>query len=324
MKIINFITAFTIIMVIFLTGCQEKKQKPITNSQPFVATLNVKENSMSFINESGEELTKWNFNKMYTGGFLHTDGDTLVLYGPEVEGIDFYSVKTGKIEKTIKTGKGIVNGIYIPSISKFAFANKNRNEVLFFNKKGNETNKIKTKNYPMAMAADDLNLYVAAFQGEELSIIQLSTLEVSDEISIPSSSVGMLLREDEEEIWIGGHGVGNKAKSSISVISLKSKKIEEEISAPLMPVDFYENSHGIYSISHGTNMLYHFTHDKQLIEQLEVGANPFAIHYFQGNIMVAGFDSEELYWINPDSLKIERTTKVGKGPFVIIVREKVN
>ncbi|MBS4198257.1 WD40 repeat domain-containing protein [Bacillus sp. FJAT-49732] len=323
MKIYNFITTCTIAIVIFLTGCQEKKQTPITDNKPFVATLNVRENSMDFVDENGEELTKWNFNKMYTGGFLHTDGDTLVLYGPEADGVDFYSVKTGKIGRTIKTGKGIVNGTYIRSISKIAFADKNRNEIRFFDGKGRETNSVKTDNYPMAMAADDQHLYVAAFQGERLSVINLNTIKITDEIAIPSSSVGMLLREDEKELWIGGHGVGNKAKSFISVFSLKDRALKEEIPAPLMPVDFYENKQGIYALSHGTNMLYRFNHDKQLIQKIEVGANPFSINFFHGKLIVAGFDSEELYWIDPDSLKIEMTTKVGKGPFVIFVREKV-
>ncbi|MFK4998332.1 hypothetical protein ACI2OX_16495 [Bacillus sp. N9] len=40
-------------------------------------------------------------------------------------------------------------------------------------------------------------------------------------------------------------------------------------------------------------------------------------------VMVAGFDSDTLYWLDPETLKIERQAEVGKGPFVIFTREKV-
>ncbi|MBS4209299.1 hypothetical protein [Bacillus sp. FJAT-50079] len=308
---------------ILLSGCQKEKYAPIDENQPFVATLNVRDHGIDFLNETGKRIAHWHLNKMYTGGRLLSDGDTLILYGTELEEVDIFSLKTGEQKSSIKTGKGITNGLDIESISKLAFTDKIRNEIRFFDYSGKETNHIKTDTYPLTMQADDQHVYVASYQGTKLSIIDLQTLTLEAEMKIIPSATGMLIRKDADELWLGGHGSGNKAQSFISVYSLKSDQLKEELSAPLMPVDFYENEFGIYAISHGTNMLYHFNEEKQLINQVEVGANPFALSFFAGNVIVAGFDSDTLYWLNPETLKIERQAEVGKGPFVIFTREKV-
>ncbi|MFK4998333.1 YncE family protein [Bacillus sp. N9] len=124
------------------------------------------------------------------------------------------------------------------------------------------------------MQADHQFIYVSSFQGTKLSIIDLNTFTIKAEMNITPSSTGMLIREEVNEIWLGGHGSGNKAQSFISIYSLNTHELKEELSAPLMPVDFHENEHGIYAISHGTNMLYHFDHNKRILNQVEVGANP--------------------------------------------------
>ena len=55
---------------------------------------------------------------------------------------------------------------------------------------------------------------------------------------------------------------------------------------------------------------------------MKVGANPFEIQMFNGKLIIAGYDSNDLYIIDPDTLKIENKVKVGKGPFQIVPRER--
>ncbi|GIN20843.1 MAG TPA: hypothetical protein DEO65_15005 [Bacillus bacterium] len=306
-----------------LSGCQGKKQQPIDEGQSFAATLNVGDFSIDFLNEDGKVFARWELSKAYTGAALLPDGDTLVLYGPEVEEVDFYSLKKGSVIKHFKTGKGISNVIYLEASAEFAVADKAQNKVRFFNEIGKETESVKTPDYPMAMETDGERLYVATFKGAKLSVINLKKHETEKEFDINASTAGMLLREKEKEIWIGGHGKGDKPQSAISVYELDSGTLKDQLSAPLMPVDFFENANGIYALSHGTNMLYQYNSSKKLLKKIEVGANPFVIDSFDGKLIVAGFDSEKLYWINPETLDIERTADVGKGPFVIFTREKV-
>ncbi|MFK4998334.1 hypothetical protein ACI2OX_16505 [Bacillus sp. N9] len=122
---------FLAIVSILLIGCQQEKYKPIEENQPFVATLNVREYSIDFLDEAGRSIAHWHLNKMYTGGLLLSDGDTLILYGTELEEVDLFSLKTGERKSFIKTGKGITNGLDVESISKLAFTDKIRNEVRF-------------------------------------------------------------------------------------------------------------------------------------------------------------------------------------------------
>ncbi|MBD8007066.1 YncE family protein [Bacillus norwichensis] len=304
-----------------LSGCLQKKQQPIDEGQLFTATLNVGDFSIDFLNTAGEKFARWELKKPYTGATLLPDGDTLILYGPEIEEVDFYSLKNGSLKKSFKSGKGISNVLYLESDAKFAFADKVLNQVRFFDKNGKETQNVKTAEYPMAMEADKEKLYVASFKGAMLSIINLKNHEIEKEFKIPASTAGMLLRE--KEIWIGGHGKGDEPQSDISVYSLRTGNLVKEIPAPLMPINFFENDKGIYALSHGTNMLYQYNPDKELIKKTEVGANPFAIDSFDGKLVVTGFDSEKLYWVDPETLDIERAVDVGKGPFVIFTREKV-
>lgn len=322
-KIRNWMLFLIIVSILLLSSCKDKVHDPIAKNRSFVATLNIKENSIDFISEKGKRLTRWYLEQPYIGGFLHGDGDTLVLYGPDLETVDFYSLELGNIKTTFNTGRGITNGVYLPSISKFAFTDKERNEVRFFDLNGEETNSVKTEMYPMDMKAGESFLYVVAFQGTSLAVIDVNQYEVIDEIEIPSSTAGILLREEEGEIWMGGHGKGDEPQSEVYIYSLKEHALQDELSAPLMPVGFYEDDRGIYVLSHGSNMIYRFDQDKKLQKKKEVGANPFAVDAFDDKIVVAGFDSEELYWLHPESLAVEHLVKVGKGPFVIFTREKV-
>ncbi len=251
-------------LVVLLSSCKDKLHDPIAKNKPFVATLNIKENSIDFINEKGKRFTRWYLEQPYIGGFLHGDGDTLVLFGPDLETVDFYSLETGSLKTTFPTGRGITNGVYIPSKSEFAFTDKERNEVRFFDLNGEETNHVKTEMYPMDMQADDSFLYVVAFQGTTMSVIDLDHYEIVEDIEIPSSTAGVLLREEVEEIWLGGHGKGNEPQSEVYIYSLKDFNLKDELSAPLMPVGFHEDDHGIYVLSHGSNSLYLFDKHKNL------------------------------------------------------------
>ncbi|MFS0645305.1 YncE family protein [Siminovitchia sp. 179-K 8D1 HS] len=311
------------ILLIFLTGCQEKNFEPVKEDQDFAATLNVRDFSIHFLDQNGNRFARWELDKTYTGAKLLPDGDTLLLFGPELEAVDFYSLKTGKRQHSFKTGKGIVNGIYLEHNSDFAFADKERNEVRFFDQDGKEIKRVKTKPYPLEMEADGRHIYVASFKGKTLAFINADDYSIEKEIPIPASSTGMLLRHKDDELWIGGHGEGTKPQSSIAVYSLKTHELKEKIPAPLMPVDFHENQYGLYALSHGTNRLYRFDFNKKLSGQTEVGVNPFAIDFFAGKLVIAGFDSDEVYWVDPETLEIEGKTKVGKGPFIIFTREKV-
>lgn len=307
-----------------LAGCREGGHQPIAEDQTFAATLNVDEFSIDFLGEDGEKVGKWRLDKAYTGALILPDGDTLLLYGPELTTADLYSLKKGKRKQQIDTGKGVTNAIFLKGQKEIAFADKNLNQIRFFDRKGTETHIIKTADYPMSMQVDDQgHLYAASFKAAKLHVIDLKRHRVNRSFDIPSSAAGMLIRDHEEEIWIGGHGDGTHPRTTIAVYDLLSGDLKEEIEAPLMPVDFCEKDSGIYALSHGTNKLYLYNENKELLQETEIGANPFAIASLGASLLVAGFDSDTLYWVDPETLEIQMSIPVGKGPFVIFTREKV-
>lgn len=317
----RFYSSYLMLLFFLLAGCQQHTYQPIPNQQSFVATLNIQEKSITFVDENGEKMTTWDLGKLYTGGWIQADDQTLVLYGPEHHTVDFYSLAKGELEKSWKLGNGITNGMYIEEISRFVFTDKDENAIRFIDQEGKETDSIEVGKYPMTMATAGENLYVSTYQDTKLYIIDFTRFQIEGVIDIPSDSTGLLVRSEDHEIWVGGHGKGTKPRKNVAIYSLSDYTLKEKLSAPLMPINFLENELGIYVLSHGTNKLYHFNDQKEHIQSKDIGANPFALDFFAGKIVVAGFDSNHLYLVNPHNLTIEKQIKVGKGPFTILKRE---
>jgi hypothetical protein len=87
-------------------------------------------------------------------------------------------------------------------------------------------------------------------------------------------------------------------------------------------VNFLEIDDYIYVLSHGTNTLYQLTPNGRLEKKIKVGANPFEMESFHDELMIAGYDSNDIHIVDKDNLTIKETIKVGKGPFILILRER--
>ena len=114
---------------------------------------------------------------------------------------------------------------------------------------------------------------------------------------------------------------GTEAEPDIHIYNLKDGSLINTIHAPLMPVNFIEKNGGIFVISHGSNTLYKISRKREEIKSVQVGANPFELSFFHDELIVAGYDSNDIYFIDPNSLQIKHQVNVGKGPFQLIVRE---
>ena len=88
---------------------------------------------------------------------------------------------------------------------------------------------------------------------------------------------------------------------------------------PLMPVGIAEKDDEVAVISHGENMLYVANLDGEILWQQKVGANPFATAYFADYIVVAGYDDQNIYFLNEH--EIVKEVQTDKGPFQLFVRE---
>ncbi|MBB6446528.1 YncE family protein [Bacillus benzoevorans] len=311
-----------LLMCFILTACSEKNYSPVSKELSVIVSINIKDMTVSFVDaERHKNVMQWEMEKPYSGGLILPDRDTLLLYGKGVESVDLYSLSRGEWVNSWNTGKGIVNGIVLKNKKEIVFTDQERNQARFFTIDGKETKSIATKQNPFTILEGKEKLYVISLNDEELTIIDKQSKIALDSIKIHPFATGALLRESENELWIGGHGMGTEAEPDIHVYNLLNGELIRTIHAPLMPVNFIEKDRNIYAISHGSNTLYKIPESGEQIQSVQIGANPFELSLFHDELIVAGYDSDDIYFVDPASLEIKHQVNVGKGPFQLIVRE---
>lgn len=301
--------------VLFLLGACGKPSLPsIDPSEKFVASLNVVEGTIDFISEEQEVMESWQLDAAYTGFTLVSD-DLLLLYGFTVEEAVLIQLSTGKQLATLDVREGTTfayayeENIYI--------ANGKENTVSLFDQKGELLAEAATGNYPMSMIAHDGDLYVVNFKDEILSIFSLN-LKEKTKWEIPNSSHGILVSGNE--LWLGGHGAGSSPNRVIKRYNIKTGELLGEIETPMMPIHMTKAGNGhIFAVSHGSSTVYEISKTGEVLASMKAGANPFSITTFGDNIVLAGYDDHQLYFIK--SGKVTNKLQVGKGPFQLVVRE---
>jgi len=309
----------SLLLVVWLAGCTDLAFKPIKSKQNFIASLNIQEPSLDFIDEQGKVIATWSFDKAYTGAVLLGD-DRILLFGHQLDKIDVYTLSTGEKLYSKKVKIGTTNVYYSENDKQFFITNSTTNTVTSFDEKGNELASQQLGNYPMSMVAFKEKLYIINFKDTKLSILNVKDLQVEQEWVIPKSAHGLAIIEETNELWVGGHGDGSKPNSSVKRYDLATGELHGEIEMPLMPVGLTKTKDSVLVISHGHNELYVADFNGKVKWQLEVGANPFVVNQFKDYIVVAGYDDHTLYFIKDGH--VEKTVDVGKGAFQLLVREE--
>jgi len=310
---------FSLLQIIWLAGCAEKSYEPIERERSFIASLNIQEPSLDFIDEDGIVLATWLFDKAYSGAILLGD-DQVLLYGHQLNNIDVYTISTGEKLYSKKVEIGTTNVYYDDNIKQFFITNSKTNTVTSFDQEGNQLATQQLGNYPMSMTSYRDKLYVINFKDTKLSVLNMKDLTIEQEWPIQKSAHGIAVLEETHELWVGGHGEGSKPNSSVKKYDLTTGQLHGEIDMPLMPVGLKKTKDAVLVVSHGHNELYVADFDGHILWQQEVGANPFVVDQFKDYIVVAGYDDHTLYFIK-DGQK-EKTVDVGKGAFQLLVREE--
>ncbi|WP_028399392.1 YncE family protein [Ectobacillus panaciterrae] len=304
-----------ILLVVVLAGCNAETYTSVSSKEPILITTNIKEGSISFIDtNSNRVLTTWHLNKAMMGTVLFPDGDTLAVYGKQLENVYLYSLKDGKKIDEWKTGKGIANALVSYNGKDVILADQQTNTVKLYTIEGKKKAEISVGHSPMTMVQDEKHVYVMNFQDTKLSVIDWDKQKISGTMSIPFSSIGAQL--SGSELWLGGHGNGEEVNESVHIYDTNSNQLIRSIPAPSMPISFATDNTYIYVLSHGSATLRKFnaaTYHEEAT--LEVGSNPFAVSLEGSNLYVASYDSNEVYVIDTKTMKVIKTLSVGKGPF---------
>ncbi len=317
----GMIVRFKLLGIIFLSSllvaCNHSAYPEVDKQIDFIASVNIQEPSIDFIDETGKQLAVWPLAEAYSGATLIGD-DRILLYGHDLEHADIFQLSTGERVTEIETGEGTTNALYDEVTKLVYLANSWTNTVSAYDENGQERSTQKVGKYPMSMIRYNHQLFVVNFKDTMLSVLDAKTLQKQHEWKIPASSNGLVAVNDE--LWIGGHGSGSIPNDNVVRLNIKTGDMLKKVKLPMMPIAFLKDNNAIYVLSHGENVLHKLDTDGNEISSKEVGANPFTLASFSGHIIVAGYDDHKIYWTN--GTEVERSQTVGTGPFQLLVREK--
>lgn len=309
-----------LVCIFLMSGCSGERFTEINPHQPFVASVNILQPSLSFFDYEGKEITTWDFDAAYTGAAL-IQHDRVLMYGHDLTEAHLYELSTGKRVEVIECGAGTTNVYYDEQTERFFMANSKTNTVTSYDSQAAKLSEQKLYNYPMSMTAHDGLLYVVNYKDTILSVLDIDTFQVVDEWDIAKSSHGIAILEEQHAVWVGGHGQGNRPNETIDVYDLETGERLTEINMPLMPIGITENGQEVAVISHGKSTLYVANREGEVLWHQKVGANPFAAAYFGKWIAVAGYDDQTIYFVNEQG--VEKRVKTKEGPFQLLAREDI-
>ncbi|WLR50401.1 YncE family protein [Bacillus tianshenii] len=311
------------LLIGILTGCNQEQYEALSPEEEVLISVNVFDSSLSFFDVSEyKELATWDLPFPLTGAELFPDGEKVLLYGKGLEQVYVYDLTTGKQVEKWETGKGITNVRLSHRGEQFYVADESESQIRFFDLEGREKGAVSVGKAPLSMVESKTGgeLYVLHFEKAEIDVIDVQARNVVRKLPAKEAATGLILLEDQQELWFGGHGAGVEVQNKISVLSLEQGRISSEIEAPVMPVAFAQADEDIFALSHGSNTLRKIDPaTKEIKETLTVGANPFTLTTSKRKIYIAGYDSNEIQVVDSDTMKKKATMQTGEGPFQLLV-----
>ncbi|MCP8968482.1 YncE family protein [Ectobacillus ponti] len=306
-----------LLLVVLASGCRDGFTA--VGAGHVVVTTNIKEGSLSFIDVGkGRVTATWKVQKPVTGTFILPDGDTIGMYGKDMDGVELYSLQTGRAAGSWPTGKGVVNALV--SGNRIFLANQTTNAVHVLGADGKEARKITVGQSPLTMTEDASHLYVLDFHDKMVTVIDKKTYAALRTWRIPASSAGAVVTS-RGEMWVGGHGAGDVLNEEVHVYRTATGELAKTVQASQMPVGFAADEKCVYVLSHGTGILTKFTADGyQAVQSEPIGSNPFTVQKYGEQLYVASYDSDEVYVLDAGTMKVTGTIQVGKGPFQLTER----
>ncbi|WP_042346757.1 hypothetical protein [Bacillus massiliigorillae] len=312
-----------LLSVLLIAGCQQDTLAAIPSDTSFVASVNIKDGSISFVNsENMQIMAEWDIHKPFTGAILLPNHDQIALYGKQMSSILVYSLSKGKLIDEWQVGEGIVMISAINGGKELALVDQLTNSIRIISLQGKQLRSVKVGDKPISIHEDQRtkHLYVVNFNDNKITVLQSNTLKTTKEININPFSTGIMIRSQEKQIWVGGHGKGNHIEDNVHIYSTESGELMKTLRTPSMPIHFLSYKDNVYIVSHGTSTVYKYK-DMNQVASLKVGVNPFEMKRVKEKLVLASYDSNELHVIDPEKFIVEKTIKVGKGPFQLVIRE---
>ncbi|EMT46198.1 YncE family protein [Anoxybacillus flavithermus] len=312
-----------LLIIVLLTSCTPQTYTPINREQAVVGVVNIKEQSLSFIDYNTKKLlATWPLKQPITKAVLLPDEDTIVLFGQDMDDMIAYTLSTGKETKRWSVHKGVTD--VLATERELLVVNEKKGTVSIMTFDGKVTDTIHTAPSPFTIVEDDKHRQwiVIHFKDGAISFIDQATKRVKRTVDTLDSAVTGLVVTETDELWVGGHGSGANVQQEAFVHSLVDGRMIASVPAKTMPIQFLQSDQSVYVLCHGSNMLYAFhPKTKRMINARDIGANPFAMTKVKDEIAIASYDSNELVFVDDKTLKQTKTVSVGNGPFYVFFRD---
>ncbi|MBW7651168.1 YncE family protein [Anoxybacillus sp. ST4] len=314
---------FWLMIVMLLTSCTSQTYTPIKRDGAIIGVVNIKEQSLSFIDYNTKQLiTTWQVKKPITKVAILPDGDTIVLFGQDMDEIIAYTLSTGREARRWSVEKGVTD--VLVTERDLLVVNEKKGTVSIMTFDGKVKDVIATPPSPFSVIEDDKHnqWIIIHFKNGAISFIDRTTKRVTRTVDTLNSAVSGFVVPETNELWVGGHGSGTTIQQEAYIHSLVDGRLITRVKAETMPIQFSQTNEAIYVLCHGSNMLYAFDRDtKRLIRELNIGANPFAMTKAKNDLVIASYDSNELLFVDEKTFKQTNTVSVGHGPFYIFFRD---
>ena len=94
--------------IVFLYACKEETYEPIERDEPFVASVNIIDQSIQFFSNEKEQLAHWQFDQPITGAILVAD-EVVAVYGHQLKKIYMIELTTGEVINSFDVPIGTTN-----------------------------------------------------------------------------------------------------------------------------------------------------------------------------------------------------------------------
>jgi DNA-binding beta-propeller fold protein YncE len=327
MKVKKFFAISIIFLSLICTSCMQNKMTKVDDKKDVIISVNKKVGSLTFLDLNDlHKIAEWKLNRDISGAILLNHNKDIAVFHPSNANIDIYRLSTGEKINSWKVKSGITNMIALEKNKMVAITNEKENSISFFSDKGNALKKMKIGKNPISMVEDPIHqlLYVSLFNERKVIGINLENFKIEKSIEVPLTSLGLILNHDASELYIGGHGNGEEENEDVKVYSTRNGVLQKSLHTPLMPISFFKNEDGLYTVAHGTNLIYKLNPSStKQNEFIEIGSNPYSAIGFKHSAFVASYDLNKLYKINTLTMNIEKEAAVGRGPFQLLLREGI-
>ncbi|GHI00808.1 YncE family protein [Neobacillus kokaensis] len=315
-----------ILLILFLlSGCQTKEISVPPSMKDTLIVSNLKKQEITFVDLQTGKLTASALNFRITS-MEKIKPNTIILAGENEDSLYRLQLKEGTLTKSVQTGKGVNEMVYLTKDHLLLFTNGLKNTVGFYDvKKEKVIAEVKIGKFPVSMALNDKKnlLYVVNVKGASLSVIDISTKKELTHFPIIERPKGIFF--DGKYVWVGGHGPYGSLNEYIYVYDPKTGKEVDRVKVGVMPVDFYGDvsSRYVYAICHGSSSVYKIDNkNRSVSKQLKVGANPYDITGDKYRIYVTSLDGDSLAIIDRTAFTKSKQIRLKNGPHMMILGEE--